>query len=84
MDKNIITVSLTDGTKKNMELIFVFHDDITRNDYILYKDIGAKDECWAAKFTIVDNNIYKLDTNLTEEEILKLQVLLDSHGGNIE
>lgn len=77
MKKDIITIQLEDGSQKDMELVLVYTDDKNHKNYILYKEINENDKCYAAKYTMNNNN-YQLDSNLTKEEILKLQLLLNS------
>lgn len=75
MEKDIITVMLEDGTKKDMEVVLLYKEGNT--NYILYKEIDNLDECYAAKYNI-NSNIYELDANLTKKEISKLELLLNS------
>lgn len=77
MEKNIITVSLKDGTSKDMELVLIYKDDLSKTDYILYKELNEENECYAAKYKI-KNNLYELDPKLTQKEITKLELLLNS------
>ena len=77
MEKDIITILLEDGTKKDMELVLMYNDEINNNNYILYKDKDETKECYAAKCKL-SNDFFELDTNLTKEEIKKLELLLNS------
>ena len=77
MENDIITIMLDDGTKKDMELVLLYNDQITNTNYVLYKDIDNNDECYAAKYFIVDN-VFRLDSNLNKMEIAKLDLLLTS------
>lgn len=77
MKKDIITVLLDNGTKKDMELILLYSDEDTNQNYVLYRELDAKEECYAAKY-ILNNNEFVLDTNLSKKEIAKLQLLLDT------
>ena len=77
MEKDIITVSLEDGTKKEMEVVLLYTDDISKINYILYKDMNENGECYAAKY-VVNDNIFQLDSNLSNKEIMKLELVLNS------
>ncbi len=77
MNKDIITVKLKDGTEKDMELILLYYDEMTKINYVLYKEIESKDECYAAKY-VMNNGTFDLDTNLSNAEINKLQLVLDT------
>ena len=83
MDKDIITVSLADGSKRPMEMVLTYTDSQTKQNYVLYKELDKNDECYAAKYEKKDNT-YELDTDLTKKEIDMLQIILDSmlKGGN--
>lgn len=76
MDKDIITVLLNDGSKKDMELVLLYADEQTYKNYVLYKEMDELDECYAATYTMNGDN-FQLDPNLTQEEIMKLQILLN-------
>lgn len=76
MEKDIITIKLEDGTLKDMEIILLYSDDNTKNNYILYKDIDATDECYAAKYT-QKGDIFDIDSNLTKKELKVLEIILE-------
>ena len=75
MEKNLITIKKTDGTTKEMEVVLTFCDDITRQNYILYKEPDNNNECYAAKYTQIDDT-FNLDTNLTQKELNALEYIL--------
>lgn len=77
MEKDIINVMMNDGSQKNMELVLMYNDSKTNQNYVLYKELDVDDECYAAKF-VIKNDVYELDTELTNEEIMKLQLLYNS------
>ena len=76
MGKDIITVKLADGTTKDMEIVLVYFDDKTQNNYILYKDIDSLDECYAAKY-IKKEDLFEIDSNLTKKELKILECVLE-------
>ena len=77
MNKDIITVLLDDGSKKDMELVLLYSDDSNNKNYVLYKELDKSDECYAASYTMY-NDTFCLEPNLTKTEIAKLQILLNS------
>ena len=76
MKKDIITIKLADGTIKDMEMILIYYDDKTKNNYILYKDININDECYAAKY-IKNGNTFEIDSNLNKKELKLLELVLE-------
>ncbi len=83
MNKDVITIELKDGTKKDMELILLYYDEITKTNYVLYKEMESKDECYAAKY-VINGGTYVIDTNLSEIEINKLQEVLDTASKEVK
>ena len=77
MEKDFIKIKLINGQTKDMELILLYSDDETGLNYIFYKDPLIKDECYIARY-LLDGDTYRLDTNLTNEELNKMQLLLNS------
>ena len=77
MEKDIIKVMMADGSQKDMELVLMYNDKKTQKNYVLYKDLNEDDECYAASF-VMHNDVYELNPDLTNEEIMKLQLLCNS------
>lgn len=86
MKKDIITVLDNDGHKEEFELVFDFNDLVSKKNYIIYKPLESEDYYIASYKK--DNSSYILDTNLTEKEIKKIELvykkLKESHQNDFK
>lgn len=83
MEKDLITVLLENGTTKDMELVLMYCDDRSKINYVLYKDLGETDKCYAARY-VFNNGLFEIDPNLDQSELVMLQLLLNSSLRNGE
>jgi len=79
--KDIITIYDDNNEFHEMEVVLSFHDEIKDVEYIIYKKPESIDECFAAKY-VQNGDDLELDTNLTEEELNMLKVVLKQGRDN--
>ena len=77
MKKDIITVKTKDGSLIDMELVAYYEDQKENKNYIIYKNLD-NDMLYLAKYK-KDNNIYKMNTDLTKEEIIKMEYIFNKY-----
>lgn len=71
--KEYIEITEKDGTKKNVEVVFRFHDEENNTFYLVYKH---NNEYFAAKYDDIIGTS-SLNTNLNNEELKVLESLLN-------
>ena len=79
MDKNYIKIINENGEEINCELILKYYDKTNNKNYIVYKKY---DEYYAARFNDVLGRD-ALDTDLSDDEINKLNEILSNKDGGI-
>lgn len=72
--KDIITITLDNGDKKDMELVAHYSED---KNYILYKPIDGG-ELYLASYHY-DDGKFIIDTDLTKDEINKLTIIFQNY-----
>lgn len=80
MKKDIITVLKSDGNKEEFELVFNYNDLLFKKSYIIYKSLDNKDYYIASYKKEYDS--YILDTNLTDAEINKIELVYEKMKGS--
>lgn len=77
MKKDVITIKLEDGSYKDMEVVLLYKDNKTKQEYIIYKDLKENTEFYVAKYNKGING-FELDTNLTDKEFKMLEIILNN------
>lgn len=84
MDKDYITILKSDGSFEKMEVVTTFRLEETSKNCIIYKDLN-ENQYYAASYN-GDEEYVKLDTNFSENEKEKLNIIFKklNLGGDLD
>lgn len=76
-EKDIIAVKMANGDVVDMELVFHYQDIDAGKNYMIYMDPNVK-KLYLASYRY-NNNVFELDTDLTKEEIKKMEHIFSKY-----